>query len=172
MLAFLSFSTGELIAIGIVAILVFGRNLPEVAGQVAGTVQKLRRSLSDLRRETGIDREIFDAQRSVRSSLNKATGGRGLRQAVKERLLERAGLDEETREEVGEAGSLSTDGGEPVPDGLPYDTAVETRTTRPDEDSTESEGIESGSEGGGEEEPATGEAGAPQDEGDPTEKRG
>ena len=56
---------GELLVIGIVAILVFGKNLPRVASEAVIAVQKLRRSVNDLRRETGIDQEIRDLRRKV-----------------------------------------------------------------------------------------------------------
>ena len=56
-------SLGELIAIGVVALLVFGSRLPEVAAQIAVQMQRARRSLQDLRRETGIDREMWEVRR-------------------------------------------------------------------------------------------------------------
>jgi len=68
-LALLNLSPAEVAIIVIVAIVVFGRRLPEVAGQAAGTVQKLRRSLDDLRRETGVDREIAEARRAIESAV-------------------------------------------------------------------------------------------------------
>lgn len=64
-LAFLNLGPSEIVVIAVVAILVWGRRLPEVAGQAAGVVQRMRRSLDDLRRETGIDREIQNARRAV-----------------------------------------------------------------------------------------------------------
>jgi len=64
-LAFLNLAPSELLVIAVVAILVWGRRLPEVAGQAAGVVQRMRRSLEELRRETGIDREIQSARRAV-----------------------------------------------------------------------------------------------------------
>jgi Sec-independent protein translocase protein TatA len=64
-------SPGELLVIGIVAIMVFGGRLPQVAGEVAATVQKLRRSLNDLRRDSGIDREISNARREFEQGVAK-----------------------------------------------------------------------------------------------------
>jgi Sec-independent protein translocase protein TatA len=64
-------SPGELLVIGIVAIMVFGGRLPQVAGEVAATVQKLRRSLNDLRRDSGIDREIANARREFEQGVAK-----------------------------------------------------------------------------------------------------
>jgi Sec-independent protein translocase protein TatA len=63
--AFLNLGVQEIVILAVIAILVWGRRLPEVAGQAAGAVQRMRRSLDDLRRETGIDREIQNARRAV-----------------------------------------------------------------------------------------------------------
>ncbi len=63
MLAFLNLSVPEVVTIAVVAVLVFGRRLPEVAGQAAGMVQRMRRSIEDLRRESGIDRELRNARK-------------------------------------------------------------------------------------------------------------
>lgn len=63
--AFLNLGPSEIVVLAVVAILVWGRRLPEVAGQAAGMVQRMRRSLDDLRRDTGIDREIQNARRAV-----------------------------------------------------------------------------------------------------------
>ncbi|MBM3988045.1 MAG: twin-arginine translocase TatA/TatE family subunit [Planctomycetes bacterium] len=71
-------SFAELVVIFVVAILVFGQRLPRVAGETAATLQRVRRSLSDLRRETGIDheiqkakREFEDAQRVAQASVQR-----------------------------------------------------------------------------------------------------
>lgn len=48
--------------IAFVAVIVFGQRLPQVAGEAAATVQKLRRALTDLRRDSGIDQEIRNAR--------------------------------------------------------------------------------------------------------------
>ena len=69
MIAFLNLGPGEVLLVAVVAVLVFGRRLPEVAGQAAGVVQRMRRSLAELRRETGIDQEILAARRSIEQSL-------------------------------------------------------------------------------------------------------
>lgn len=51
--------------IAVIAVLVFGARLPQVAGEAAAMVQKLRRALSDLRRDSGIDEELRNARREV-----------------------------------------------------------------------------------------------------------
>lgn len=61
----------ETILVAVVAILVFGKRLPEVAVRAAVQVQKMRRALADLRRETGIDAEIRAAQRSVENAVSR-----------------------------------------------------------------------------------------------------
>lgn len=94
MLALLfNLSVGEIGMLLVVAILVFGRRLPEVAGQAAATLQKLRRNLNELRRETGIDEEFRSAQRTIRESVKLDLET----QDVGHDLLNQAGLDPETR---------------------------------------------------------------------------
>ena len=61
-------SIGETVLVAIVAILVFGNRLPEVAARVFRHVGALRRQLDDLRRETGIDRELRDMQDAFRGT--------------------------------------------------------------------------------------------------------
>ncbi len=69
MLAFLNLSFLELVTVAVVAVLVFGRRLPEVAGQAAGVVQRMRRSFEDLRRESGIDRELRNVRRKLEDAV-------------------------------------------------------------------------------------------------------
>ncbi len=74
MLSFISnLSLGEYVLIAIVALLIFGKRLPEVASQSFRQVAKLRRTLDDMRRETGIDREIRDVQANLRDLSREAS---------------------------------------------------------------------------------------------------
>jgi Sec-independent protein translocase protein TatA len=59
----------EMVVIVVVAILVFGPRLPQVAAEFAGWMMKLKRSLTDLRRESGIDREISEVRRAVENAV-------------------------------------------------------------------------------------------------------
>ncbi len=59
----------ETVVIVIVAILIFGRNLPQVAARAAVQAQRLRKSVADLRRESGIDAEIRAARRELEQSV-------------------------------------------------------------------------------------------------------
>ena len=56
----------ELLIIVVVALLVFGRRLPEVAGQAGAQIARFKRGIEDLRNESGIDKEVRDLQRNLR----------------------------------------------------------------------------------------------------------
>ena len=62
----------EIVVIGVVAVLIFGRRLPEVASQAAHGLAKARRSLQDLRRQTGIDEELRQVRRTVEETEREA----------------------------------------------------------------------------------------------------
>jgi len=65
----------ELVVIVVVAILVFGPRLPQVAAEAGGWVVKLKRTLTDLRRESGIDRELAQARREVENAIPRDVRG-------------------------------------------------------------------------------------------------
>jgi len=71
-LAVLNLGVSEIVLILVVAILVFGRDLPSAAVRAASTLQGLRRSLADLRRDTGIDEELRRARREIEQALPRA----------------------------------------------------------------------------------------------------
>ena len=48
----------ELVIVGIVAILLFGKNLPQVAGKLAKTYREFRRQLSDVQSQLDITADI------------------------------------------------------------------------------------------------------------------
>ena len=85
-LAFLNFGPTEIVIILVVAIVIFGARLPEVAGQAAGAMQRMRRSLEDLRRETGIDREIREARRAMEDAVPREIPTLDLRRRTREGL--------------------------------------------------------------------------------------
>jgi Sec-independent protein translocase protein TatA len=68
---FMGLSLIEMLVIVVVAVLVFGQRLPTVAGEVAAVVQKIKRQLADLRRESGIDQEIYRAKRDFEDSVRR-----------------------------------------------------------------------------------------------------
>jgi len=55
----------------------------QVAGQAAGAVQRMRRSLEDLRRETGIDREVQNARRAFEDAVPRDVRGLDVRRAAR-----------------------------------------------------------------------------------------
>ena len=52
----------------VVAILIFGRDLPQAASKAYLQARKLRNAVDDLRRESGIDQEIRNIERTVREA--------------------------------------------------------------------------------------------------------
>lgn len=72
MLAFISnISPGELVLVLIVAVLIFGRRLPEVAARGAIQVQKLRKGVQDFRRESGFDDEVRRARAMIENPVRE-----------------------------------------------------------------------------------------------------
>jgi len=73
MLAIISnLSPGEILVVLIASVLIFGRRLPEVAAKGAVQLQKLRRGVSDFKRESGFDEEIRKAKRMVDNPIREA----------------------------------------------------------------------------------------------------
>ena len=73
MLAFLgNLGPSEIIVIVVVAVLIFGNRLPEAASKAYMQFRKLRQSMDEMRRDTGIDREIRSIERSVREATFEA----------------------------------------------------------------------------------------------------
>ncbi len=70
MLAFLgNVGVSESLLLVVVAILVFGRRLPEVARDVMRVVYKVRRSFDDLRREVDLGSDLHRVRRDIAGSL-------------------------------------------------------------------------------------------------------
>jgi Sec-independent protein translocase protein TatA len=59
----------ELLVVALAAVLVFGKRLPEVAARGYVQLQRTRRALSDMWRETGIDEEVRRVKRDVERSM-------------------------------------------------------------------------------------------------------
>lgn len=69
MLAFLTnLGLLEMVVILVVAVLIFGKNLPQAASKAYLQVRKLRNAVDDLRRDSGIEREFRDIERNVREA--------------------------------------------------------------------------------------------------------
>lgn len=73
MLAFLgNLSVTETLIVAFLAVLVFGRRLPEVAVRVTRWFQDLTRSFDEFRRQTGIDEEFRQVRKSFREVSDEA----------------------------------------------------------------------------------------------------
>jgi Sec-independent protein translocase protein TatA len=69
MLAFLgNLGLLELVLILVIAVLIFGKDLPQAASKAYLQARKLRNAVDDLRRESGIDRELREIERNVREA--------------------------------------------------------------------------------------------------------
>ena len=101
MLAILNLGPYEIFVIVVVAILVFGRNLPTVAVQAASTMQKMKRSLADLRRETGIDEEFRRARRELEEAVPREVRSMDMPRIV-QREIEKAVEQSEASDQVDE----------------------------------------------------------------------
>lgn len=72
----------ELLVVGVVGLLLFGGNLPKVAAEAARWFVGLKRSLNDIRRETGIEREIENAKREIERSVEQSHKVREVQQKL------------------------------------------------------------------------------------------
>ena len=59
----------ELMIVMVAAILIFGKRLPEVASQAGAQIAKFRRSLQDIKNDTGIDNDIRKIQREIQQAV-------------------------------------------------------------------------------------------------------
>lgn len=59
--------TTEVLIVLIGAVLVFGKRLPQVAAEAGAQLNKLRRSLDGAWKESGVDKEVREMQRSIES---------------------------------------------------------------------------------------------------------
>lgn len=64
-----SLGFSELMIVVVAAVLVFGKRLPEVAAQAGLQIGKFRRSLQDVKNETGIDNDIRKIQRDIQNAV-------------------------------------------------------------------------------------------------------
>ena len=58
----------ELLVIAVIAVLIFGKNLPQAASKAYMQARKLRNAVDDLRRDSGIEREIRNIERNMREA--------------------------------------------------------------------------------------------------------
>jgi Sec-independent protein translocase protein TatA len=59
----------ELLIVFVAALLVFGKRLPQVAGDAARQMAKIRRSLDEAWRDTGMEKEIAQVRRDLDAAI-------------------------------------------------------------------------------------------------------
>jgi len=69
-MTFAFFGSGEILIALVVGLLLFGGRLPEIVKQVAKFFGEAKRTMADIRRETGVDEVIRD----IRSDVDRAAG--------------------------------------------------------------------------------------------------
>lgn len=57
---------GELVLMGIIAVLLFGKRLPEVAKSLGSSYQQFRRGLADIQKQVDVSGYVNDAVNSVK----------------------------------------------------------------------------------------------------------
>lgn len=100
MLAFIgNLSPLEIVVVAVLAILIFGKRLPEVAGRAMYQLRRMRQSMEDLRRETGIDSEFRSIQRNVQRAAWEAEARYAERaDAPRKELAQRASAESASEE--------------------------------------------------------------------------
>jgi Sec-independent protein translocase protein TatA len=58
----------EIVVILVLAVLIFGKDLPQAASKAYMQARKLRNAVDDLRRDSGIERELREIERNVREA--------------------------------------------------------------------------------------------------------
>lgn len=92
----------EVVVVLVVAIIVFGRNLPRVAARAAVQFGRARRSMQTLWRETGIEDEIRTVQAEIRDNVPRGTSPSKLAREATRRLAARIDEDADAVPDGGE----------------------------------------------------------------------
>ena len=75
----------EIVIIGAGALMIFGKRLPEVAVRLATQVAKLRRSVTQVWRDAGMEEELRKVKRTIEHELpNTAQGGYQARNVMRD----------------------------------------------------------------------------------------
>lgn len=123
-----NFDFTELLVIGVGALLIFGRRLPEVAMRAAAQIVRLRRAVSQMWREAGIEEELRRVRREIERDVPPVRDpGRLVRETVMPG--EHANPDSRSQDEQSPAaepqrtGAGSADGAKDVPGGAATESA-------------------------------------------------
>ena len=104
----------EILLLGVAGVLLFGKRLPEVAGQAGQQLVKFRRSLQQVKAESGMDQEVRKIQRTLEEALPRDLSVGEVARLASARVQERiASARKELDSEVGKpvAEALGSDAG-------------------------------------------------------------
>lgn len=132
------FAFTELLLVAVVALMVFGRRLPEVAVRAAAHLTRLRRSLTQMWREAGIEDELRKVRRDVERTMPDLRNPRQMVRDIGRGYLDKIDEQEELKEEHGgeHGGEHGDEREEPVEEVRPQPPTDqrEEATEDPDED--------------------------------------
>ncbi|MCA8978673.1 MAG: hypothetical protein H6831_12105 [Planctomycetes bacterium] len=128
----------ELLLVAVISVMVFGRDLPHVAAKAFVHLQRLRRAVQQVWRETGISQEMRNLSRQLEENERKARApldqARRIQAELRERVERPRSASEPAdaaAEDPGAAPAKPTIGA-PVPGTLPVGDAVADGTERRD----------------------------------------
>ena len=98
------FAFTELLLVAVVALMVFGRRLPEVAVRAAAHLARLRRSLTQMWREAGIEDELRKVRRDVERTMPDLRNPRQMVRDMGREYLDKIDEQEELEEKREEPG--------------------------------------------------------------------
>lgn len=118
--------TFELMICGVVALLVFGKRLPEVASQAGATLTKFRRGLDNAIQDSGVEREIKKIKDALPTDLSMRDVTRAATRRVEGRMRELSDEAQKIEDEVArtlraasETKPTETNSAEPNPEVVP-----------------------------------------------------
>ena len=94
------FAFTELLLVAVVALMVFGRRLPEVAVRAAAHLTRLRRSLTQMWREAGIEDELRKVRRDVERTMPDLRNPRQMVRDMGREYLDKIDEQEELEEKI------------------------------------------------------------------------
>jgi len=100
----------EILVIGVVGVLLFGKRLPEVASQAGQQLVKFRRSLQQVKAESGMDQEVRKIQRTIQEAIPRDFSVGEVARLASARVQERI---QSARQEI------DLEIGKPLPEGTP-----------------------------------------------------
>lgn len=126
---------GELVVAALAGILFFGKRLPEVATQAGTQLAKLRRSLQDLKNETGLDHEVRKLQRTFEDAIPRDLSVTDMARVASNKMQERV---EAARKEIADGLEMPSSNGAAAKDtpGAPTHAAEPPRIGPPASEST------------------------------------